>query len=77
MTDRARMYSVPKLMLPIYEKIVGLTDAVCGNKLNSEYRDLARAMTAALCRKRPAHSLLGNHARGRAASCMLLEGYIF
>jgi hypothetical protein len=53
MTDRARMYSVPKLMLPIYEKIVGLTDAVCGNKLNSEYRDLARAMTAALCRKRP------------------------
>jgi hypothetical protein len=40
-------------MMPVYEKIVGLTDDVCDRKLNSEYRDLARAMTAALCRKRP------------------------
>ena len=34
MTDRARLYSVPKLMLPVYEKIVGLTDNVCGRYLN-------------------------------------------
>jgi hypothetical protein len=40
-------------MLPIYERIVGLTDDVCDKQLNSEYRDLARAMTGALCRKRP------------------------
>jgi hypothetical protein len=40
-------------MLPVYEKIVGFTDDVCNRQLNSEYRDLARAMTAALCRKRP------------------------
>ena len=52
MTDRARLYSVPKIMLPVYEKITGLTDNVCDKHLNSEYRDLARAMTAALCRKR-------------------------
>jgi len=45
--------SVPKTMLPIYEKIVGLTDAVCDRHLDSEYRDLAREMTAALCGKRP------------------------
>jgi uncharacterized protein DUF6398 len=32
---------------------VGLTDDVCDKHLNSEYRDLARAMTAVLCRKRP------------------------
>ena len=40
-------------MMPVYEKIVGLTDDVCDRQLDSEYRDLARAMTAALCRKRP------------------------
>ena len=40
-------------MLPVYERIVGLTDGVCSKRLNSEYRDLARAMTGALCRKRP------------------------
>ena len=40
-------------MLPVYERIVGLTDDVSDKQLNSEYRDLARAMTGALCRKRP------------------------
>jgi hypothetical protein len=53
MTLPARLNSVPKLMLPVYEKIVGLTDDVCDRHLNPEYRALARAMTAALCRKRP------------------------
>ena len=48
-----RSNSVPKGMLPIYERIVGVTDDVCDRQLNSEYRDLARAMTGALCRKRP------------------------
>ena len=38
---------------PSTERIVGLTDDVCDKRLNSEYRDLARAMTGALCRKRP------------------------
>jgi hypothetical protein len=51
--------SVPKAMLPVYEKIVGLTDDVCDRHLNSEYRDLARAMTAALCRKRPSPVVSG------------------
>jgi hypothetical protein len=48
-----RSNSIPKGMLAIYEKIVGLTDDICDGQLNSEYRDLARAMTGALCRKRP------------------------
>ncbi len=51
--------SVPKTMLLVYEKIVGLTDDVCDRHLNSEYRDLARAMTAALCRKRPSPVVSG------------------
>jgi hypothetical protein len=53
MTGPARSSSVPKMMLPVYGKMVGLTDNVCDRHLNSEYRDLARAMTAVLCRKRP------------------------
>jgi hypothetical protein len=53
MTNPKRSNSVPKLMLAVYTTIVGLTDDICDRKLNSEYRDLARAMTAALCRKRP------------------------
>jgi hypothetical protein len=53
MTGPTRSNSVPKGMLPVYERIVGLTDDVCDKQLNSEYRDLARAMTGALCRKRP------------------------
>jgi hypothetical protein len=53
MTDPTRLNSVPKKMLSVYEKIVGLTDGVCDKHLNSEYRDLARAMAKVLYRKRP------------------------
>ena len=48
MTDPARLNSVPKMMLSVYERIVGLTDDVCDKHLNSEYRDLARAMIKVL-----------------------------
>jgi hypothetical protein len=44
MAGPARIGSVPKLMAPIYEKIVGLTDDIGKRQLNSKYRDLARAM---------------------------------
>ncbi len=44
---------VPKSMQATYDTVVALTDAFCRDHLNDEYRDLARAMTAALCRKRP------------------------
>lgn len=44
---------VPKSMQATYDAVFALTDAFCGDHLNDEYRDLARAMTAALCRKRP------------------------
>jgi Domain of unknown function (DUF6398) len=49
----SRSTSFPKAMQPTYDAVVALTDAVCGDRLNDEYRDLARSMTAALCRKRP------------------------
>jgi hypothetical protein len=40
-------------MVPIYETIALATDTFCGEKLNDDYRDLAREMIAALARKRP------------------------
>jgi hypothetical protein len=44
---------VPKSMQATYDAVVALTDRFCRDHLNDEYRDLAQAMTAALCRKRP------------------------
>ncbi len=49
----ARSTSFPKAMQAIYDAVVTLTDAFCRDHLTDEYRDLARAMTASLCRKRP------------------------
>jgi Domain of unknown function (DUF6398) len=45
--------SVPRRMLPSCEKIIAVTNDVCDRYLNHEYRELARTMTEALCRKRP------------------------
>lgn len=53
MPSPTQSITVPKTMQPVYDKIVGLTDEVCDRRLDTEYRDLARSMTAALCRKRP------------------------
>ena len=44
---------VPKNMQGVFEAIVALTDEFSKNHLNSEYAQLARHATAALCRKRP------------------------
>lgn len=46
-------YSVPKAMQATYETISLLTDDFCQAKLNDEYADLCRQMTAKLARKRP------------------------
>ena len=53
MSKVTRSMSVPKTMQARYDQIVALTDEFCRQHLNDEYRDLARAMAAALCRKRP------------------------
>lgn len=49
----ARKASVPKAMQPAYDAATAPTDAVCRDHRDDGYRDLARAMTAALRRKRP------------------------
>ncbi len=50
--DHPNSLSVPRAVQPTYDAIVALTDLFCRDHLGDEYRDLARAMTAALCRKR-------------------------
>jgi hypothetical protein len=45
--------SVPKSMQAAYDAVTTLTDAFCRYHLDEDYRELARRMTAALCRKRP------------------------
>jgi Domain of unknown function (DUF6398) len=48
-----RSTSVPKAMQARYDGLVALTDSFCRDHLSDEYRQLARTMAAALCRKRP------------------------
>ena len=61
-----RSVSVPKAMQAAFDAVVALTDPFCRDHLNDEYRDLARAMTAALCRKRPSPLAAG---RPRTWAC--------
>ena len=49
----ARSTAVPTPMQANYDAVVTLTDAFSRDHLTDEYRDLARAMTASLSRKRP------------------------
>jgi hypothetical protein len=64
-----RPKSVPKSMQATYDAIVRPTDEFCAKHLNSEYRDLARDMTAALCRKRPSPLASG---QPRTWACAIL-----
>jgi hypothetical protein len=60
-------YSVPKNMEEIYTAVTALTDGFSQEKLNEEYADMCRLMTAKLCRKRPsplARGRLQNWAAG-------------
>jgi hypothetical protein len=45
--------SVPQKMRPVYDEIIGLTDAFCRTHLNDEYAGVCRALAAKLSRKRP------------------------
>jgi hypothetical protein len=53
MTIKPKSEAVPKNMQSTYNAIAALTDEFCSQHLNAEYAQLARQLTAALCRKRP------------------------
>lgn len=50
---------VPKQMQSKFAEITALTDAFCSQYLNTEYADMSRKLTAALCRKRPSPLVRG------------------
>jgi hypothetical protein len=54
-----RELKVPTALKPVFEEIVGLTDAVCLAVLDAEYAELARCATAKLARKRPSPLVSG------------------
>jgi hypothetical protein len=62
-------------MLATYDAVAALTDTFCCDKLDDEYRGLARAMTAALCRKRPS-PLTSGQRRTWACSIIYVLGQI-
>ena len=62
-------------MQPAYEAVKALTDQFCSDHLTEEYRGLARAMTAALSRKRPS-PLNSGQARTWACGVIHLLGQI-
>nr|VFJ69687.1 MAG: hypothetical protein BECKFM1743A_GA0114220_105182 [Candidatus Kentron sp. FM]VFJ74785.1 MAG: hypothetical protein BECKFM1743C_GA0114222_108112 [Candidatus Kentron sp. FM]VFK17803.1 MAG: hypothetical protein BECKFM1743B_GA0114221_105032 [Candidatus Kentron sp. FM] len=70
MAKVAKSETVPKPMQKIFDKIVWLTDEVCKSHLNDEYAQLARYVTAALCRKRPSPLVRG---RADAWACGIIN----
>ena len=67
--------SVPMAMQPAYAAVVALTDAFCRDRLDAEYRELARRMAAALCRKRPS-PLASGQPRGWACGIVHVLGQL-
>lgn len=50
---------VPIQMQARFDAITSITDVFCNEHLNEEYRQLARHLTATLCRKRPSPLMTG------------------
>ena len=59
MRPPVRSIAIPKALQATYEAVTTLTDAVCAEHLDEDYRGLSRAMAGALCRKRPSPLALG------------------
>ena len=53
MRPKTKSLSVPEAMQARFAEITALTDALCREKLNDEYAQVCREMTATLARKRP------------------------
>ena len=61
-------HTVPAMVKPRFDEIVGLIETVCLAHLTQEDATVARELAAALARKRPSPLLRGQAARGRVAS---------
>jgi hypothetical protein len=75
MPPKTKSLSVPEAAQPRYNEITALTDALCREKLNDEYAQLCREMTAALARKRPS-PLMGGHSKSWACAIAYTVGSV-
>ena len=75
MTPKSKSLSVPEAMQARYAEITALTDALCLKKLNEEYAQVCREMTATLARKRPS-PLNSGHAKSWACAIAFTVGSV-
>jgi hypothetical protein len=75
MTIKPKSEKVPKNMESTYNMIIDLTDRFCEKHLNEEYAQLARQLTAALCRKRPS-PLMSGRANTWACGIIYALGFV-
>jgi hypothetical protein len=75
MPKKTKNLSIPEAMQARYIEITALTDALCHEKLNEEYAQLCREMTATLARKRPS-PLVGGHANSWACAIAYTIGSV-
>ncbi len=75
MPPKTKSLSVPEAMQARYAEITALTDALCLKKLNEEYAQVCREMTATLARKRPS-PLNSGHAKSWACAIAYTVGSV-
>ena len=75
MVHQPKSQKVPESMLPRFQEVVALTDAICRDRLNTEYADFCREMAASLARKRPS-PLIGGRAKSWACGVVYTLGAV-
>ena len=75
MPQNPKSMKVPEAMQSRFQEIISLIDAICHEKLNSEYATLCRDLAAALARKRPS-PLIGGQAKSWACGIVYTIGYV-
>ena len=75
MPPKTQSLTVPEVMQSRYDEISVLTDVLCREKLNEEYAQVCREMTATLARKRPS-PLNSGHAKSWACAIAYTVGAV-
>lgn len=75
MPQKTKSEKVPKQMQSLFDAITSRTNEVCKKNLDEEYAQLARQVTAALCRKRPS-PLMGSRVNTWACGILYALGFV-
>ena len=75
MPSKTKSLTVPEVMQARYAEITALTDALCRDKLNEEYAQVCREMTATLARKHLSPLVTGQ-AKGWACAIAYTVGSV-